>query len=785
MRAVKRLALGCAVLAFAAVAFSGVASAQVKENALAPDMQSTNVPYLAWNGEQILLTKCADVIAPDSGQSADFIVEDWSGDSTLSVNKPSLEPGTVRFYTTDDGDHCVSADFASLKPGLAIIKLVVSDSTGPLLKHQFLAGWMTLQKPSLTISSTDFTAGGKNGLLDAYVKGTLPMGQDFTDLGLPSSLTMPDDWASLAGALATSNDPDINDAGASTLWDIHDDQAKSTGHVPNSAVCGPPPSLTGIDAVDNCFGGDGADGAYSTIYGPTDPELFVGGPHTGGAFDDTNTVGPFDPLRQDQTLLSDGKVDSGDAPMPAARLDFAIAQNSGSPTDISGVGSLEAQSKDVSYSRDGTGADTKNNLYAPFYWSYIPATAVESNVGNGTEQAVSGIDGPAGGNNFVGFLVNGEYHFWDVAWNLGFNTGGDTNCLHRTDQDPSMRQLPSGDFKDVVYTDEHGEAQMQYDPGTGAFFDNLAGIKNDNGGCDLQGIDVIGTADITATARYPYQPVTARDQASDPVSVKVHSLFDKSLSYVPKGAGSANNNARIVIAHAQDITGAPEVGEVVCFAHDSNAENQFIFVGTVHLPPTFTNTLTINDTPTADPTGSKGFDCALTDANGNAAVEVFNSNGTMVNEIAYFYNQQILRDIHVDFGTAGSSSGTPGGPATVSSPSQTTGTAAPTASQLNNIAAVGTASKVNKAKLPALHKKTKRQFKLVAARYIHPTKGARYLVVRVNGPAGKTAKIQIRLLGKNRHLLRTVTRTVPTNYTVQLRNLHLTSKVAHLKVRLS
>jgi hypothetical protein len=777
MRAVKRLALGCAVLAFAGVAFTGIASAQVKENPLAPDMQATNVPYLAWNGEQVLLTKCNDVIAPDSGQTADFIVEDWSGDSTLSVNKPSLEPGTVRFYTTDDGDNCVSADFTSNKPGLAMIKLVVSDSTGPLLKHQFLAGWMSLQTPSLTVSSTDFTAGGSNGLLDATVKGTLPMGQDFSDTGLPATLTMPDDWAALAGALATSNDPDINDAGASTLWDIHDDQAPTVGHVANSAICGPPASTTGIDAVDNCFGGDGNAGAFSSIYGPTDPE--------GNGLDDTDTVGPFDPLRQDQTLLSDGKVDSGDAPMPAARLDFAIAQNSGSPTDISGVGSLEAQSKDVSYSRDGTGNDTQNNLYAPFYRAYIPATAVESNVGNGSAQAVSGIDGPASGNNFVGFLVNGQYHFWDIAWNLGFNTGGDTNCLHRTDQDPSMRQLPSGDFKDVVYTDEHGEAQIQYDPGTGAFFDNLPGIKNDNGGCDLQGIDVIGTSDITATARYPYQPVTARDQASNTVSVKVHSLFDKSLAYVPKGAGSANNNARIVIAHAQDITGAPEVGEIVCFAHDFNAENQFIFTGTVHLPPDFTKTLTINDTPVADPTGSKGFDCALTDSNGNAAVEVLNSNGTMVNEIAFFYNQKIYRDIHVDFATAGSSSGTPGGPASSSSPSQTNGTAAPTAAQLNNLAAVSATGKVSKAKVPALHKKAKRTFKLVAARYIHPTKGARYLVVRVNGPAGKTAKIQIRLLAKNRHLLRTVTRSVPTNFTVQMRNLHLTKAVAHVRVRLS
>ena len=71
-----------------------------------------------------------------------------------------------------------------------------------------------------------------------------------------------------------------------------------------------------------------------------------------------------------------------------------------------------------------------------------------------------------------------------------------------------FRQLPCGAQNVVVYTDEHGEAQVSYTPGTGMFFDNLGAIMNDNGGCDLQGIDPIGTSSITATARYPYQPVT-------------------------------------------------------------------------------------------------------------------------------------------------------------------------------------------------------------------------------------------------------------------------------------
>ena len=44
------------------------------------------------------------------------------------------------------------------------------------------------------------------------------------------------------------------------------------------------------------------------------------------------TFGPFDPERPQQTLLSNGTLDLGDAPMPAARVDWAIARNSGGPS---------------------------------------------------------------------------------------------------------------------------------------------------------------------------------------------------------------------------------------------------------------------------------------------------------------------------------------------------------------------------------------------------------------------------------------------------------------------
>ncbi len=51
---------------------------------------------------------------------------------------------------------------------------------------------------------------------------------------------------------------------------------------------------------------------------------------------------------------------------------------------------------------------------------------------------------------------------------------------------------------------------MGYEPYAGGFFyDSLPVVLNSNRGCDLKGITTLGTAAITATARYPYQPVDA------------------------------------------------------------------------------------------------------------------------------------------------------------------------------------------------------------------------------------------------------------------------------------
>ena len=112
---------------------SGPAAAQGPQ-----DPQTTNIPYLAWRGEQIRLVKCHPDIG-EAGASVDWLVESWTGPG----EKPQIETSTITGF-----EDCVAADIVSLEPGLARVKLVVADEAGtPILKHQFLTIWMSLNTP--------------------------------------------------------------------------------------------------------------------------------------------------------------------------------------------------------------------------------------------------------------------------------------------------------------------------------------------------------------------------------------------------------------------------------------------------------------------------------------------------------------------------------------------------------------------------------------------------------------------------------------------------------------
>src|SRR4051812_27861256 len=313
------------------------------------DPQQSNVPYLGWRGEELRLVKCAPEIGAP-GQRTDWIVEDWSGDF---VDPPSLEASTAASFTGTGehrGESCVKADFVSQLAGLAQIKLVVSDRNGtPVLKHQFLAGWLSLATPTLREVSAgtgpndppggggvlgdsagdgQFHAGDPPRRVQVQVFGALPLGNNFSELRLPPSIQLPFEndgttyWDDLARALATTTAPAYGLMPWET-WDIHDDRARTEGHVVGS-VCGGP--VAPIDAVDACLGA----------------AVFPGGGRYSQAFGTLSaapTLGPFDPLRPQETLLPDGKLDAGDVPMPPARVDVAIALNTGG-TDLGGAGSL-------------------------------------------------------------------------------------------------------------------------------------------------------------------------------------------------------------------------------------------------------------------------------------------------------------------------------------------------------------------------------------------------------------------------------------------------------------
>ena len=461
---------------------------------------------------------------------------------------------------------CVKADVVSQLAGLAQIKLVVSDRNGnPVLKHQFLAGWLALATPTTREvaagTGPNDPPGGGGVLGDPSGDGQFRAGRS-ARARAGAGLRHAPARQQLLGARASRLDPApvrerwhhllgrsrpraCYDHGAGVrpdavaTWDIHDDRARTEGHVVGS-ICGGP--VAPIDAVDACLGAAvfRGDGRYSQAF---------------GTLSAAPTIGPFDPLRPEETLLPDGKLDAGDVPMPAARVDVAIAPNTGG-SDLGGAGALAVRSrrtpgawtgvlKCIAYTRDNRCTSTTgshpatqpnvapppfgpaaHNHYAPFYSRWEPATQAPA-----TE--ASGNDGPPAGNNFPGYLAAGRYDYWGLAAILDYGPGGATSCLRRNDGDPAtpdFRQRPSGPQRVALYSDEHGEAQAYFDPGVDFFFDNLGIPVNGNGGCDLRGIDMLGRASITATARYPFQATTDSAKTSAPIQKTIHSRFEKKVT---------------------------------------------------------------------------------------------------------------------------------------------------------------------------------------------------------------------------------------------------------------
>ncbi len=154
----------------------------------------------------------------------------------------------------------------------------------------------------------------------------------------------------------------------------------------------------------------------------------------------------------------------------------------------------------------------------------------------------------------------------------------------------NFRPLPYGYNSVSVYTDESGEANVNFVPGLGMYFDNLGGSQQEpqrrlrprERRPDRQGAGRRRLRSIR-TSRSPLPGASA-----DPVNFTVHNLFKKTLTVYSKGVDKnnivSNSVAKIVLAHAQDIDGSPLAYELVCWMADSNAAGFRVFAGDLPAP---------------------------------------------------------------------------------------------------------------------------------------------------------------------------------------------------------
>jgi hypothetical protein len=805
MRTKLKLLLVLASFGLLALAMSGPASAggfptHNKQGIFdAGDPMTTNVPYVAWAGEEVRLVKCVDdEEGVWEGTDAEWAIVDSSvrqraGDLRDPVFFDDADRRTADFPGAGEqsGRTCWAIDVESVFPGMTRIKMAVDNdaaSGSPALKHDFLVIWLGMNSPTLTelgesafpgidlgdpdggnpasFTPRDIDGDGDlefgNGLIRVGVTGT------FRDLH-EATRTLPADWAALAGVYA------FDTSGYNPMaWDIHDDQSEESIHS-LSSFCLPPKAGT-IDGVDNCLGSFGL--------GEIGPQSRT----VGGTF---ATVGPFDPARPGTSFLPNGRLDAGDAPMPAARVDLTLT---------GGVGALEAADKHEIYSRDRLGTvnnpataavEGAHNLYAPFYAALIPADASQL---LDSVYTTSGTHG-AIPNNFPGYQVGpfpntlGIYHYWDF-YNThergGFNTCRDVGGTGQFG-DGTFIPLPTGVDEATVYTDEHGEALAWFNPDVGA-----ALVASNQGLCDLgpvNGPALLGTATINAEAMDPFQLTFNAPRLATPLVKNVNELAGKSLDCIPKSPIEA-----FCVEVIRDIRGNAVAGAPVSFTREPRG---LMAPGALAIAP-YDTTGQVVVSQTEDRivirTNSKGQAGIVVKSTLPGLVDIDAENVGTVNGGFGVERVRCLRFAGdgvtlptdgptcvapTDGGTTIPTPpvGTGGTPPTVNTPATPQGTSATVVSLAGNPvpAAAAPAAKKPVAKAAAL--------KLTSARLVFKN-GKRYLVVRVNGTA-KSAKIRITLVMRTGKATTPVVRTIRTNAAVRVANLQVGKHVRTVRVALA
>jgi hypothetical protein len=594
---------------------------------------------------------------------------------------------------------------------------------------------------------------------------------------------------------------------------------------PNSQ---PAPGGNGRDTVDNCKRSEW--GPFSRVF------------HDVSAENNEPTIGPFTNTRPDETLLSDSEVNAHDAPMPAAVIVASIAPNTG--TGIGGVGFLTDVDKHEAYNRGGDACEDPRNehcVIGPFSGAYIPpAPAMERNPAGVWKNDTFGqfwTDDPDVGsgiigsfaNNFDGYLPvrypqgenlnRGTYHYWDIIETTRFASGGDLDpggiC-----EEQGFR-TPTGPQEIVLYTDEHGEAQFQFNAGEEFFLGGfLVGVVQRS--CTPR--DLLGTADITASARYPFQPHTHAGQTSNVLQKRIVSLFDKGIICVPKSDPEPeldeSDDKALCIVFARDFAGRPITDEVVCVNFEGGTEGG----GINELdsdPPN--NPPSEEDIERENKAGKKicldlevGLDDAIEDllpgpnAGPNCPapdadldgygtdVLLVDLQGGPIEATAEFVDENIERScvffIPPQTGTPAPVTGTGqnngGGSANGVGGQSSPGVVLPGGKVLVDGAVAGGLRANGSSRLesqpsanrPAAAKKLAR---IMFVRIVKPLRqgAVRSVILRVKSP-NKTARITLRLIGKRGKVIGTMLRTVKTNRTVRVPNLRVPTAVTNVRVKL-
>src|SRR3954465_4107775 len=808
-KVLTRFRLG--LTAFLAVAvFAGVmvASASAAEtppsdasglaaNSSVFDPLETNVPYLAWRGEEVRLVKCiphlrqTDIgLAPTTlnngfifnggGLDLNMQIYEYSGPQENSFDGPKAvtQTGNI-FFDEDQGRICVRGDFISNKPGIVVVKLTLAINGVILGQHDFLVGWMAVNSAAITnsgsVSELPGTLPGNS--INVNVTGSIPLNQEFQDdWRLPATLVLPRDWALWAGAMASTDDY-LSWQDPSAFWDIHDSSGPQGNESPDGSPdvhVDPTDCATGtaaslyVDQVDDC---SGVEPQYSRIFG-----------------DLTNgETGPFDPTAS-WTLLSDGRLNSSDAPMPALKV---IVNSDGA---MGGFANTCLNDKDGRYFRNfdatrmvasgeeqsgpysqfdcvaaGTSEDDPHALYAPYYSQYIPATSRDP------FGAASGVDGPIYSqntgqpNNFNGFQWYGQYENWEIAREIVSNQAQDTPCLlrERDRYQDVFRQSNALPTRVMVFTDEHGEARVSYVPATGNDnFGDTVGFVADNGGCALEGVN-LGSSTITASVRYPYQPVGVDIAATGSITKNILNGFHKSVTCVRKVvAGTAI--AYICTVSATDITGGGEVfnGEHVCLSREP--ENVWFPVGGGRPQPNGYCVVLSGGDADSPATATAETPATLV--------------GSQIDVQAFFIDEHLLRDTCI---TVGQSPSTPGpcgavgggGTTTSGTTSGTTGGTTSGTTGTTEITTHGDGTLVKPS-----GKAVKAKASVASVQLVLNKNCTRVLMVKIRSNKA-TAKIQIRLINAKGKVITRVVRVVKTNKRVAVSNLRVSKQVKTVRVK--